>query len=126
MKGGDTRRFQKFAVAPIKRGMGQIVIACYRPKAGHEADLESLMKEHVPTLRSEGLVTDRTPILGRAADGTIVEVFEWVSREAVEAAHTNPVVLAMWERFGKVCDYVKVSDLKESLDLFAEFKALDL
>ncbi|MBK8257239.1 MAG: hypothetical protein IPK82_31765 [Polyangiaceae bacterium] len=105
--------------------MGLIVIACYRPKPGHDAETQALVKEHTPILRSQGLATDRTPIVGHSADGTIVEVFEWVSREAIESAHTNPTVLAMWDRFGKVCDYVKLSDLKESANLFAEFGALD-
>ena len=32
-------------------------------------------------------MTERAPIVMRAADETIVEVFEWVSREAIEGAH---------------------------------------
>ena len=106
--------------------MGRIVIACYRPKAGRENELLALTKTHVPILRGEGLVTRRTPIVGRAADGTIVEVFEWVSQAAIDSAHSNPAVLRMWEQYGEVCDYVKFGDLREAADLFAGFEPVDV
>ena len=62
------------------------------------------MLTHVATLRSIGLVTDRQPITMEAKDGTFVEVFEWASAEAIHAAHSHPVVLKMWEEYGKACD----------------------
>jgi hypothetical protein len=34
----------------------------------------------------------------QASDGTVIEVFEWKSQEAIAAAHTNPVVQKMWEK----------------------------
>jgi quinol monooxygenase YgiN len=105
--------------------MGVITIACYRPKPGQNDALERLMREHVPILRAEGLVTDRVPIAMRARDGTVVEVFEWTSQSAIDSAHKNPAVLALWERYAVVCDYVKLSDLAESADLFAGFTPLD-
>ena len=76
--------------------MGTISIAAYRPKPGREADLLELTRQHIPVLRGLGLVTDRKPIAMRAADGTIVEVFEWLSADAISHAHSNPVVQAMW------------------------------
>src|SRR6266496_4987207 len=76
-----------------------IVIVAYRPKPGKETELLDLMGNRVPILRKEGLVTDREPIIMRARDGTIIEVSEWKSREAIDAAHRNPNVLAMWEKF---------------------------
>jgi quinol monooxygenase YgiN len=105
--------------------MGVIVIACYRPKPGKSEALETLMREHVPILREQKLVTDRVPIAMRAKDGTVVEVFEWVSQTAIQTAHENPAVLALWERYAVVCDYVKLPDLAESADLFAGFEPLD-
>ena len=105
--------------------MGVVVIACYRPKSGKNAELEALTKEHVPTLRAQGLVTDRTPIISRAADGTNVEVFEWASQEAIDKAHTNPEVLKLWERYGEVCDYGKLIEVKESSDPWAMFSPLN-
>jgi quinol monooxygenase YgiN len=78
---------------------GICVIVAYRPKPGKEQELLKLVRERVPTLRKEGLVTDRVPAVMRAKDGTIIEVSEWKSRQAIDAAHKNPNVLAMWERF---------------------------
>lgn len=101
------------------------VIACYRPKPGQEAVLQELVRDHVPALRRLGLATDRAPIAMRAADGTLVEVFEWTSAQAIAAAHTRPEVRAMWAAFGNACDYVKVSQLAEAQSLFAEFSPLD-
>ena len=65
--------------------MGRIVIVAYRPKPGQQAALESLMRRHHARLLAHGLVTDRVPMLMSAADGTIVEVFEWMSAAAIWA-----------------------------------------
>src|ERR1044072_9806667 len=98
---------------------GIVVIVAYRPKAGHEAELLELVRGRVPTLRKEGLVTDRIPVLMRAKDGTIIEVSEWKSHEAIEAAHRNPRVLAMWDRFFAVCECVPLKSVPESETMFA-------
>jgi hypothetical protein len=105
--------------------MGQISVACYRPKPGKTAELEALASEHVPILQSRGLATERQPIIGRAKDGTIVEIFEWSSADAINRAHSDPEVQKLWEHYGAACDYVKLSDLAESSDLFAGFEALN-
>jgi quinol monooxygenase YgiN len=78
---------------------GICVIVAYRPKPGKEDDLLELVRSRVPTLRKEGFVSDRAPTIMRARDGTILEVSEWKSREAIDAAHKNPNVLVMWENF---------------------------
>ena len=100
------------------------VIACYRPKAGQEAALLDLVRGHVPALRRLGLVTDRAPYCMRAANGTLVEVFEWASAKAIEAAHDNLEVHKIWAAFGAACSYVKLSELAEAQNLFAEFGPL--
>jgi quinol monooxygenase YgiN len=105
--------------------MGIIVIVGYRPKPGQEAALLAEVRDHVPALRAEGLVTDGPALAMRAADGTIVEVFEWVSREAMDAAHGNPAVLEMWTRFEACCEYVPVADVGEARQLFSPFTPLD-
>jgi quinol monooxygenase YgiN len=74
---------------------GVIVIVAYRPKTGRESETLDLVKPRVPTLRKEGLVTDRAPTIMRARDGTIIEVSKWKSQEAIDAAHKNANVLAM-------------------------------
>lgn len=106
--------------------MSNMVIACYRPKEGKEARLLELVKEHVPILRSEGLASERTPVAMRAGDGTILEVFEWVSAEAVKSAHTNETVKKMWERFAEACTYEPLASLREAQEKFAHFELVDL
>jgi hypothetical protein len=106
--------------------MGVMVIAAYRPRAGKEALLRELVREHLPILRSQGLVTDRPVYAMRSVDGTILEVFEWKSQEAIEAAHKNPVVLEMWGRYELACEYTPLVDVKECRELFANFEPIEL
>ena len=83
------------------------------------------MRSRVPTLRKEGLVTDRVPVLMRAKNGTLIEVSEWKSREAIDAAHKNPTVLALWDKFFAVCDCVPLTTLPESREMFAGFEPVE-
>lgn len=102
--------------------MGRIVIVCYRPKPGKEKELEDLSKTHVDRLNSEGLVTERVPIIMKSRDGSIVEVFEWKSKEAMEQAHGNPEVQKMWAEYAEVCDFEKPTNIEEFGNLFSEFE----
>jgi len=104
---------------------GVIVLVAYRPKPGKESELLDLVRSRVPTLHKEGLVTDRAPAIMRARDGTIIEVSEWKSQEAIGAAHKNPNVLAMWNKFFAVCDCVPLNTLAEANDLFAGFEPIE-
>lgn len=104
---------------------GICVIVAYRPKPGKEKELLDLVRSRVPTLTKEGLVTKRTPVIMRAKDGTIIEVSEWKSREAIDAAHKNPNVLAMWDKFFAVCDCVPLKTLAEANDMFAGFEPVE-
>ena len=101
---------------------GVVVIVAYRPKPGKENELIDLVRSRVPTLRKEGLVSDRVPTIMRSRDGTIIEVSEWKSREAIDAAHKNPNVLAMWNKFFAICDCVPLKSLAEAEEMFAGFE----
>jgi quinol monooxygenase YgiN len=104
---------------------GVCVIVAYRPKPGKEQELLAIVRSRVPTLRKEGLVTDRVPVLMRAKNGTLIEVSEWKSREAIDAAHKNPTVHAMWDKFFAVCDCVPLETLPESNEMFAGFEPVE-
>lgn len=97
--------------------MGSISIACYRLRAGCEEALLELVRNHLPPFRSEGLATDRPPIVMRTADGTIVEVLERVSQGAIAGAHHNPAVLELWKRFEGVliCDAGQQAGIPEDV-----------
>ena len=101
-----------------------VIVAC-RPKPGKTDDLLALVRSRVPTLRQEGLVSDRAPTIMRAREGTIIEVSEWKSREAIDAAHKNPNVLAMWQKFFAVCDCVPLNTLAEAEEMFAGFEPIE-
>jgi quinol monooxygenase YgiN len=101
---------------------GVVVIVAHRPKPGKENELVDLVRSRVPTLRKEGLVTDRVPTIMRSRDGTIIEVSEWKSREAIDAAHKNPNVLAMWNKFFAICDCIPLNTLAEAKEMFAGFE----
>jgi quinol monooxygenase YgiN len=103
---------------------GVVVIVAYRPKPGQENELVDLVRSRVPTLRTEGLVSDRVPTIMRSRDGTIIEVSEWKSREAIDAAHKNPNVLAMWNKFFAICDCIPLNTLAEAKEMFAGFEAV--
>jgi quinol monooxygenase YgiN len=104
---------------------GVCVIVAYRPKPEKEQELLALVRSRVPTLKKEGLVTERVPVIMRAEDGTIIEVSEWKSHAAIEAAHKNPNVLAMWEKFFALCDCVPLKTLAEADEMFAGFEPVD-
>jgi hypothetical protein len=102
-----------------------VVIVAYRPKAGKEAELLQLTREHVPLLRAEGLATNHPVTACQAKDGTIVEVFEWEAG-GVERAHSNPAVLKLWERYASACDIVPLVSLPEASNMFASFAPIEL
>lgn len=99
----------------------QIVIVAYRPKPGKQKQLVELVSRHHGLLFREGLVTDRKPICMKADDGCIVEVFEWVSAQAVEQAHQNERVTEMWQAFDDACDYVPIAQVKGADQIFSSF-----
>jgi quinol monooxygenase YgiN len=101
---------------------GIIAVVAYRPKPGREHELLQLVRSRVPTLRKEGLVTDRMPTVMRSRDGTLIEVSEWKSHAAIDAAHRNPNVLAMWDKFFALCDCVPLKTLAEAEEMFAGFE----
>ncbi len=102
--------------------MGSISVACYKPRPGKEEALLELVRNHLPPLRAEGLVTDRASIVMRTESGTIIEIFEWVSKEAIAGAHSNPVVVDLWKRFEAACSYEIPANLPEFQNMFAHFE----
>ncbi len=105
--------------------MGRFVIVAYTPKANQEARLLEAVKKHLVVLGAEGLITDKPAYVMRATNGTILEVFEWKSAEAIRQAHQLPSVQALWGEFAAVCDYKKLSDISETQQMFAEFESVD-
>ena len=103
----------------------EIVQAVYRAKAGKQEALEALVAQHEPALREAGLVTDRPFARMRSAvDGTIVEVFEWSSRQAACDAHAHETIGPLWEAMAAVADFLTLADLAEATKPFPHFQPL--
>ena len=106
--------------------MGRFVIVAYRPKPGKEHELAAAVQKHLHVLRTKELVTEKLPFVMRASDGTLLEVFEWRSAEAIDRAHHDPAVQALWGEFAEVCEYVPLASLHEAGQMLAEFDAVSL
>lgn len=106
--------------------MGVIVIAMYRPKPGRDDALLACVRDHLPVLRQRGLITDRTPIVMRSENGTILEVFEWLNQDAIDRAHHDPEVGKLWARFNEACEYGTMSELPEVDRVFPGFVPVEV
>jgi hypothetical protein len=84
---------------------GHIALCTYRVKDGDAEKFLDLLREHAPTLRRLGLVTDEPSLLfhGRDESGQsfFVEVLHWKSDDGPSIAEQTPEVLAIWERMGQ-------------------------
>jgi quinol monooxygenase YgiN len=109
-----------------KESQGKFVIVAYKPKPGKEQMLLDVVKEHIPILQSQGLVEAQKAIVLKSKDGTILELFEWKSVEAIEQAHKNEVVHAMWKKFDEACTYESLANLEECKNIFAGFTRIML
>ncbi len=113
--------------ASIERSdiMGRVVVVAYKPKPGKFEALKKLMKTHLSILRKQGLVTDRESIIMVAEDETIIEVFEWKSKQAIDDAHNDPVVQKMWARYFEICAFIPATQVKEFSEIFSEFTPIN-
>jgi hypothetical protein len=86
----------------------ETVICLYRVKKGNERKFERLLERHWPALRALGLVTRRRArhFRGVEHDGEpiFVEMFDWISGEASEKAHTHAEIAAIWEPMDALCE----------------------
>jgi len=106
--------------------VGRFIIAALKPKPGQAEALLCVVEKHWHLLQGEGLVTSRPHCVMQAEDGTVLEVIEWASAQAITEAHENPAVLALWAEFEAVCEYVPLASLAEAAHRFPEFKPLAL
>ena len=98
-----------------------IVIVSYTPKAGKEEGMKEVLRDHIPVLRKEGLITEYPCTILKSKNGDYIEIFEWKSGEAIAKAHESENVKELWKRFEEVCTYTNLSDIEECKGLFASF-----
>ena len=104
--------------------MGRFVIAAYKPKQGREQQLLALVRRHGSVLRAEGLISGKPAHVMRAADGTLIEVFEWLTEQAAAQAHTNTSVQALWADFALVCDFPPLASVPEASRPFSHYESV--
>jgi quinol monooxygenase YgiN len=109
-----------------KKTMHGTVIAVYKPKPDGEEGLRALLRDHVSKLREWGLATDFPSTILKSSEGAYLEIFEWVSEEAVKTAHSHPGVQEMWEKFNEVCEYLPLASLEQSFQIFQGFERVEL
>jgi quinol monooxygenase YgiN len=98
-----------------------ITMALYQPHVGKEEQLNDVLKKHIKTLEAENLITSREPIRAVASDGTVIEIFEWKSEQAKDAAHESPVVMKVWNEIMEIAEIKSLSSLEESKHSFPTF-----
>ena len=84
-------------------------VAHYRVKPGCEDEFLAIIDQHTVTLRDLELITDREVevYLGAEKDiagPLVIEIFDWVDKDASARAHTHPRVSTMWESMGPLCE----------------------
>jgi hypothetical protein len=112
-------------IAKEKSGAKIMAFATYKAKPGKHAELLALVKRHVPVLRELGLISDKGTYLAVSEDQTIVEVFEWISTNAIRAAHQHPAMTDLWEKMSVIAEFPPMSALKESKKPFPGFETIN-
>jgi hypothetical protein len=105
--------------------MGRILVVVYKPFRGKEGDVLDVIGHHMPVLRAEGLATDRKPILMRSDDGSIIEIFEARSAEAIQQAAYNTKIQELWMAMGRISEFIKPTEVQEFQTLFSQFESID-
>jgi len=89
----------------------QLALSAYRPRPSKGDELVRLIGEELATLRRRGHVTDRPAPIVRTENGELLVVLEWSTEHAVDDAHADDEVLAVWERKAHLAEYVAPSAL---------------
>jgi hypothetical protein len=82
-----------------------IALCTYRVKENEAQKFVSLLRQHAPTLRRLGLVTEEPSLLFHGQDESgksfFVEVLHWKFEKGPSVAEQTPEVLAIWEQMGQ-------------------------
>jgi hypothetical protein len=102
----------------------ELAFAAYRRLAGSDDELLEVLREDIATLRARGHVTDRPAPVVRTESGEVLVVLEWSSEHAVDDAHADPEVLAVWERKAPLAEYISPAELAGADVPFARWRVV--
>ena len=108
----------------MKENKGSVVLCCYRPKPGKQAELLEVLRDHVQTLRMLGFAAGHARTLMTAADGTVIEIFQWDSEDASRKAHDHPEVRKIWKRIEDLAACVPIGTVAEAAKPFSPFQSV--
>jgi hypothetical protein len=104
--------------------MTRIACAAYRPRAAASVDLFEFFRRELQVLRQRGHVTQRPAPVLQTRTGELVVILEWSSEHAVDDAHGDPDVMALWAQKAELADYIAPADLAGADVPFASWKVL--
>lgn len=104
---------------PQSDAIPRVVISAWRPRPGMGRRLRAELRDHHAMLWSEGLATDRQPILAETADGSIIEIMEWASTAAIAQAAMNERVAEFVDRMAAVARPTALGALQQGRDAMA-------
>jgi protein tyrosine phosphatase (PTP) superfamily phosphohydrolase (DUF442 family) len=102
--------------------MGRTAIVCYRAQRDAEESLHALCASHYAKLYVLGFVTRKLPVFLCARDGCVMQVLEWKSQLAIEAAGQHPAVLDLRRAYAEVSELVPLAALPEAAQALALFE----
>jgi hypothetical protein len=104
--------------------MRRIACAAYRPREASTLDLFEFFERELRLLRQRGHVTQRpAPVLETSA-GELIVILEWSSAHAVDDAHADPEVVALWSEKADLAEYVAPADLAGADVPFASWNVI--
>ena len=99
----------------------RLSLSAYRPRIDDRRSLEEHLRQEVEALRSRGHITHRPVPICRTEAGEYLVVLEWSTTTAVDDAHADAAILAIWERKAQLFEYVGVGELARASVPFAAY-----
>lgn len=107
-----------------------VVLAVYRVAEKVQPEFFQVIRDKREYFSRAGLMTPRAPILLRSniSREFLIDIFEWASNEAIERAHSDPLVQRLWARMAElwIDGGLHLSNLPESEESFAGFEPVEL
>jgi hypothetical protein len=106
--------------------MRRTFIVVYKPYKGREQELVPAIVASYRDLHQRGYVTAQPAKLMKAANGSIVMIFDWKDENMKNNAQADPVIQQHWMALSKLCEFDKPMNLIECQQPFSEFEAIEI
>jgi hypothetical protein len=107
-----------------------VVLAVYRVAERAQPDFFRVIKDKREYFAKTGYTTSRPAILLQSTQNRefLIDIFEWASEQAIERAHSDPIVLRYWSEMENlwIDGGLRLSQLPESEEAFAGFAPIEI